>query len=55
MVKNFVQVLIRMPSMEDKYMGNISTLVQNFPEQARIPLKEPNMQHSGHMGQKNSK
>ena len=31
---NFVHVLIIMPSMKDEYMGNISTLVQNFSEQA---------------------
>ena len=27
-----------MPSMDDKDMGIISTLVQNFTEQARVPL-----------------
>ena len=35
---NFVQVLIRMPTINDNDMGKISTLVQNFPEQPRVPL-----------------
>ena len=36
---NFFQVLIRMPNMNDKDFGKISTLVQNFPKQARVLLR----------------
>ena len=35
-IPNFVQVLIRMPTMNDKDMGKISTLVPNSPKQARV-------------------
>ena len=34
---NFIQVLNRMHTVDDKDMGSISTLVQNFPKQARVP------------------
>ena len=35
---NFVQVHIGLPAINGKNMGKFSTLVQNVPEQARVPL-----------------
>ena len=41
---HFAQVLIRMPTMNDKDLGKISILVQKFPEQARVPLRHTSNQ-----------
>ena len=40
-IPNFVQVLIRMPTINVEEMGKRSTLVQNFPERARVSLNCP--------------
>ena len=37
-IPNFVQMLIRMHTMNDQDLGKISMLVQNFPEQTPVLL-----------------
>ena len=35
-------MLIRMPTLNDEDLGKTLMLVQNFPEQARVPLRQLN-------------